>query len=356
MGGKGIFRNIESMYSNNSAQDFDYQQNVAAAYSTISFNLTKKIQFKGGLRAEYTDININNNSYGKDYLNLFPSAVLSQTIKGTTTLKLSYNRRVQRPNLGYLNPFRNESNQFAVFQGNPFLDPELSDNLELGYSTFIKGSIINASIFYRSTHNIIENANQVDTVDPNKVLTTFINVGTSESYGFNIFGSYNPLPKWTLMSNVGVNTYQVVNKSSNLNTGTYLNYNVFFRSASTFKKGFSLELFGVVNSPRYTFQGKTQAMFFYGGAMKKEIMKKKGTIGLNILNPFERDLKINMVTESQYSYQSQNILYPLRSLGLNFSYNFGKLKFTEKKKIKNDDIKSDQQQGQMGGQMGGMGQ
>jgi len=355
-GGKGIFRNIRSMYSNNSAQDFDYSQNVGAAYSTISFGLAKNLQFKGGIRAEYTDININDNNYQKDYFNLFPSAVISQTLKGMSTLKLSYNRRVQRPSLSYLNPFRNESNQFAVFQGNPYLNPELSDNLELGYSTFIKGSIINASVFYRNTHNVIENANQVDAVDPNKVLTTFINVGTSESYGFNLFGSYNPKPKWTLMSNIGVNTYQVQNPATNVNTGTYVNYNAFLRSASTFKKGLSLELFGAVNSPRRTFQGKTQAMFFYVFALKQEILKKKGTIGLNVLNPFKRDLDIRTVTESQFSYQSQHILYPLRSFGLNFSYNFGKLKFTEKKKIKNDDIKTDQQQGQMGGQMGGMGQ
>lgn len=355
VGAKGIFRNIKSQYDNNSAQDFDYNQNVGAGYSTISFNLSKKLQFKGGLRAEYTDVNINEDNYKKDYFNLFPSAIISHTLKANTTLKLSYNRRVQRPSLSYLNPFRNESNQFSVFQGNPLLDPELSDNVELGYSTYIKGSIINASVFYRRTKGIIENANMLDPTDPSKILTTYINVGRSESYGMNVFGSYNPKPKWTLMSSVGLNTYQVSNAVSNLNTDTYLNYNLFFRSANSFKKGWNMELFGVVNSPRRTFQGKTDAMFFYGGAVKKEILKKKGTIGLNVLNPFNKNLNIKMVNESANSYQLQNIFYPLRSVGVNFSYNFGQLKFTEKKKIKNDDIKQDQQQQGGGGQVGGMG-
>ncbi len=351
VGGKGIFRTIESQYSSNSAQNFDYNQNVGAAYSTISFNLTKKIQFKGGLRAEYTGININN-GYKNDYFNVFPSAIISQTLNGSTTLKVSYNRRVQRPSLAYLNPFRNESNQFAVFQGNPLLDPELSNNFEVGYSTFIKGSIINASIFYRSTGRVIERANQVDAVDPQKVLTTFANVGTSNSYGFNVFASYNPKPKWTLMSNIAVNTYQVVNDLTELNTGTFLNYNLFVRSANTFKKGWALEFYGVINGPGRTFQSKTDAMFFYGGAVKKEILKKKGTIGVNVLNPFNRDLNIKVVTQSKNSYQVQDIHYPLRFVAATFSYTFGRLKFTEKKKIKNDDVKQDQQQG---GQMGGMG-
>ncbi|MEE1945339.1 TonB-dependent receptor [Pedobacter sp. KR3-3] len=349
-GAKGIFRNIQSQYG--VGEDFDYTQNVGAAYSTIAFNLTKKIQFKGGLRAEYTYVNSN---VGKDdYLNLFPSAILSQTINGKTTLKLAYNRRVQRPSLAYLNPFLNKSNLSFDFQGNPNLDPELSDNIEFGYSTFIKGSIINASVFYRNTKNIIEALNK--NVD-GRILSTFENVGTTQSYGFNLFGSYNPTPKWTLMSNIALNTYEVKSRADikGMNEGTFLNYNFFFRSANAFKGGWNLELFGVVNSPRYTYQSKTDPMFFYGGAVKKDILKKQGTIGLNVLNPFNRDLHIKTITQGDGNLQRQNIYYPLRSFGLNFSYKFGKLKFTEKKKIKNDDVKQDQQQGGMGGggQMGG---
>jgi len=358
VGGKGILRNIRSEYGQGSGKIFDYDQNVAAAYSTIAFDLTKKIKFKGGLRTEYTAIeftDVKGNPVKDDYLNLFPSAILSQTINGKTTIKLAYNKRVQRPSLAYLNPFYNESNPVNSFQGNPDLDPELSHNVELGYSTFIKGSMINASLFYRNTRNVIEN---IITQDPaGYTLTTFDNVGTTQSYGANVFASYNPTPKWTLMSNVGVNTYEVrkiAGATEGMNEGTYLNYNFFLRSATAFKGGWNVELFGVVNSPRYTYQSKTDPMFFYGGAIKKDIMKKQGTIGLNVLNPFNRDLHIKTVSRAGGSLgQTQDIYYPLRSFGLNFSYKFGKLKFTEKKKIKNDDVKQDQQQG---GGMGGMGQ
>jgi outer membrane receptor protein involved in Fe transport len=359
VGGKGIFRNIESQYGNNTNQDFDYNQNVGAAYSTISFNLTKKVQFKGGVRAEYTDIDVNSGSYNKDYFNLFPSAIVSQAFNGgKTTLKLSYNRRVQRPSLTYLNPFRNEANQFSVFQGNPTLNPELSDNLEFGYSTFIKGSIINASIFYRHTDGIIENYNDIDAIDNKKVLTTFQNVGNSESFGVNVFASYNPLPKWTLMTNISTSSYQVDNVLTNQSSDTFLRYNIFARSATTFPKGWIAEFFGVFNGPTRTSQSKNGAMVFYGSNFKKQILKTKGSIGLNILNPFSRDLVIKSTSTStnpllnQTTAQTQEIHYPLRSFGLNFSYSFGKLKFTEKKKIKNDDQK---QGDQGGGQMGGMG-
>ncbi|WP_293299407.1 TonB-dependent receptor [Pedobacter sp. UBA4863] len=359
VGGKGIFRNIESEYGKGSGKIFDYNQNVAAAYSTIAFDLTKKIKFKGGLRSEYTAIKYNDalgNPVDNDYLNLFPSAVLSQTINGKTTIKLAYNKRVQRPSLAYLNPFYNESNPVNSFQGNPHLDPELSHNVELGYSTFIKGSMINASLFYRNTRNIIENIIKEDAAN-GITLTTFDNVGNTQSFGANFFASYNPTPKWTLMTNISVNTYDIrkaAGATEGMHEGTYLNYNYFLRSATSFKGGWNLELFGVATSPRYTYQSKSEPMYFYGGAVKKDIMKKQGTIGINVLNPISRDLHIETVSKAGATYQTQNIYYPIRSIGLNFSYKFGKLKFTEKKKIKNDDIKQEQQQG--GGQMGGIGQ
>ncbi|MGY4386343.1 ferric enterobactin receptor [Pedobacter sp. UYP24] len=349
---KGIARQITSNYDQ-AAQDFDYNQNVASAYGVIGFKLTKKITAKAGLRAEYTKIDGlagNSLNFNNDYFNLFPSAIISQSLSAMSTLKVSYNRRVQRPSLFYLNPFRNQSDIYNPMEGNPKLSPELTDNIELGYSTFIKGSVINASIFYRNTQDVIEST--IKPIEDGKNLTTYTNVGTSKSYGFNVFGSYNPKPKWTLMSNFGLNTYEVNNSSSNVSTGTLVNYNLFARSAYGFGSGWSTELWGVVNSPKRTFQGKTDMLYFYGGAVKKEILNKKATIGLNVLNPFSRDLNIKTVNKTQTSIQSTDIHYPLRSFGINFSYNFGKLKFTQKKTVKNDDLKKEEQQ--QGGGMGGV--
>lgn len=360
-GVKGIFRNIISTYSDVN-QDFDYDQNVGAAYGVLGFKLTKKITAKAGLRAEYTKINWLSSTkvpFGNDYFNLFPSLILSQSLKGASTIKVSYNRRIQRPSLFYLNPFENKSDQFSILKGNPGLNPELSDNIEMGYSTFIKGSVINASVFYRSTKDVIESIITplpVAPGAPQAFLTSYTNVGRSESYGMNIFGSYNPKPKWTLMANIGLNTYNVNNNSSTnaVNTGTFLNYTAFARSAYAFPGGWNSEIWGVINSPRRTFQGKTDAMYFYGGALKKEIWKKKATIGLNVLNPFSRDLVINTVNKGKNAQgdtyeQKTNIHYPLRSFGINLSYNFGKLKFTQPKKgVKNDDLKKEDQGG-MGG-------
>lgn len=351
---KGIFRNIESKYQD-TEQDFDYGQDVGAAYGVISFKLAKKLSFKGGLRAEYTNINGTAGSslnFKNDYFNLFPSAILSQAFTARTTLKLSYNRRMQRPSLFYLNPFLDETDPENKRQGNPALNPELADVLELGYSTYIKGSMINASVFYRNTQDVIESV-----FNPDQKLTSYFNVGTSKSYGFNTFATYNPLPKWTLMGNLSLNSYEVMDPNTNASTGVYANYSVFLRSAVSFTGGWNTEIFGVYNGSRRSFQGTTGAMAFYGGALKKDIMKKKATIGVNVFNVFARDLHIETRNETADFLQTTNIYYPIRSFGVNFSYNFGKINFNaqpKKKTIKNDDLKQGEQQ--MGGQMGGAGQ
>jgi len=345
---KGIFRNIQSKYQD-LEQNFDYDQNVGAAYGVLSFKLAKKTSVKGGLRAEYTKIGGQAGTvlnFDNDYFNLFPSAIISQALKGNSTLKLSYNRRMSRPSLYYLNPFLNENDPENRTMGNPGLSPELSDNMELGYSTYIKGSVINASVFYRNTRDVIENV-----FDPAQKLTSYYNVGTRKSYGASAFASYNPKPKWTLMGNFNINSYEVDAVTGSFNTGVRWNYSAFMRSALAIKGGWNTEIFGVYNGPKYTFQGKSGAMAFYGGAVKKEILNKKGTVGVNVFNVFARDLHIESVNQSAAFLQSTNIYYPIRSFGINFSYSFGKINYNpqKKKKINNDDLKQgEQQQGGMG--------
>lgn len=348
-GAKGIFRTIASKYAN-TEQDFNYDQNVAAAYGVLSFKLAKTLDIKGGLRAEYTDISgVSGSSlnFSNNYFNLFPSAILSKTLSKSSTLKLSYNRRMQRPSLTYLNPFLNQNDPQNQTQGNPDLRPEISNLIELGYTTFIKGSMINASVFYRTTNDVIESI-----YIPSGRLTTFDNVGNNRSFGGNVFGSYNPLPKWTLMGNFSIYSYDVKNADANLSTGLYANYSIFGRSAIAFNGGWSTELFGVYSGRKKTFQGTTGAMTFYGAAFKKDIMKKKATVGVNMLNPFTRDLHIRTDNSSNTFLQQTNIYYPLRSFGVNFSYKFGKVSFApSKKKINNDDLK--QEEGNGGTGMGG---
>lgn len=381
LGAKSILREINSdsraQKFNPSSESFtaiagrnniyDYSQDVAAAYSTFAFTLAKKYGFKLGGRYEYTDINGSSTpsnqipTFENSYGTFVPSVVVSRSFKNFQTVKLSYNKRIQRPSLPFLNPFRNVADSLQQSQGNPSLSPEISNNFELGYSTFVKTTVINASIFYRRTNGIIESVIK-PTIENGKSfsLQTFENVGTNSSFGFNFFGSVNPTKILTLRTNLNINSYNIIVNNSALNPDastsgkTYFLYNAFVSGSLNLPKGFIIESFVILNSPRRTFQGENAGFNMWITGFKKEILKKKGSLGLTIIDPFNerKNFKSNLVSTN--FTQNTNFSIPFRSFGVNFSWRFGQLKAgapAKKKGVTNDDLK----QGESGQGAGAVG-
>ncbi len=337
---------------------YNYFQDVYAGYSTFAFTLAKKYGFKLGGRYEHTAIDGDGTpanlipAYSNNYGTFVPSVVVSRSFKNFQTVKLSYNKRIQRPSLFYLNPFRNAADSLNQSQGNPSLSPEISHNFELGYSTFVKTTVINASVFYRRSNDVIESIIRPTTENGRTFsLQSFENIGTNNSFGFNFFGSINPVKKLTLRTNLNINTYDInvtgVNASSPASSKVYLLYNAFVSASVNLPKDFIIESFVILNSPRRTFQGENAGFNMWITGFKKEIFKKKGSLGITVIDPFNerKNFKSNLIgnnitTNSRFSL-------PFRSFGVNFSWRFGSLKATDtsKKGVKNDDLK----QGENGG-------
>lgn len=351
---------------------YDYNQDVFSAYTTFGFTLAKKYGFKLGGRYEATALDgsatgTNNFApFSNDYGNFVPSVVISRTFKNYQTVKLSYNKRIQRPSVFYLNPFRNSADFFNQSQGNPMLEPEIADNLELGYSTFIKSTVINASVFYRHTNNIIESiiTREVgDYIDENGnlqtgniSLTTFDNVGSNNSFGFNFFGSVNPIKPLTLRGNINVNSYDIKLNATNAaisasDNKVYFLYNAYLSATYLFPKGFTFETFLITNSPRRTFQGKNPSFNMWNLGLKKDLFQKKGSVGINVIDPFNNRKNFKTELVNPEFVQNSNFSIPFRSIGVNFSWRFGSLKVNQKPKrgVNNDDlIKGEGGQGAVG--------
>ena len=84
-------------------------------------------------------------------------------------MKVAYSRRIQRPSLFFINPFRNTTDFANLVVGNPRLDPELTDQYELTYNTNLWGITIFSSLYYKNNTQIIE---QIATTDNNLVVRT----------------------------------------------------------------------------------------------------------------------------------------------------------------------------------------
>ena len=89
---------------------FFYNQDVYAGYISSQYNITKKLGLIAGVRYEYTGLNgsfrdaTEQDFDEQSYENWLPSVIVSQKLGKVTTVKASYNRRIQRPSLGNVNP------------------------------------------------------------------------------------------------------------------------------------------------------------------------------------------------------------------------------------------------------------
>jgi len=376
LGVKTILRDITSLstlqemigtqyvVNENRSYDYHYDQNVGAAYASLNYSINDRYQLMAGVRGEYTELNGESvasfDAFKNDYMNILPSAVISRKLTPMSSLKLSYNQRIQRPSLFYLNPFRNTSDPVNQSEGNPELKPELSHNFELGYSTFIKGTVINASLYYRLTNDVIESLiTNIDNPDQSGqpiVLQTFDNIGRNKSVGANLFVSVTPFRNLTLRTNLSVNTY---NTRANLVSGnlsseadqTHFLYRAFVNASYNIANGFIAETFLMSNSPRRTFQGTNASFSMWSLGVKKELFDKKASIGINILDPFNETKNFDSKINTPNYRQETNFAVPFRSFGITLSWNFGKMDFKnaprQNRGIKNDDQKQeDGQQGQ----------
>jgi outer membrane receptor protein involved in Fe transport len=374
-GGKTTIRRLNSNFDIFGGDDLDvldeansniynYNQNVYAGYSVFTLTLPKNYTVLAGGRFENTTINGEaiSTEQGlppvKQNYNVFiPSLTIQKQFGVSQTVKLSYSKRITRPSLTYLNPFVNMSNPQSESAGNPNLDPEISQTVELNYNTFIKTSVINFSIYYKHTTGLIESILAPTSVNDSTkgTLSTYQNIGNSNSWGSSFFGSINPIKILTIRASINAYTYNPdptgLFASDHSAEGTYIQYNA-FGMAEVDLKSIVGQVFAIENSPRRTIQGTNPSFSLLGFGVRKQFDDKKASIGINVLEPFHKykyfDQNINTASLSQTS----STAFPFRSIGLTFSYSFGKITFSNPKP-KNGNNPDDEKQDDQGGGMGG---
>lgn len=326
---------------------FTYDSKIYAYYLSASTSVFNKfLDIKAGLRDEYTKINADFQGVNIPAYNILaPSLVFSHKFgNGAESIKLSYTRRVQRPDYGDLNPFLNISDPHNINTGNPNLKPEKGDNFELGYNkSYDKGANINVAAFYRrNTDDIQQFTTFYSTLDVNGTTYTDVslsqryNIGSEERMGINIYGSLPVTSKLSLRTNMIFSNRRSTNPgSATVNAFAYrLNLNAQY----SFGHDLSAEFFGNYNSSQKGIQGTNPKFVFYNFAVRKMFWDKKASIGLTTTNPFAKYVSQSSSTFGNNFYSTNVRLVPVQSFGISVSYKFGKLEF-KKDKEKGDDSK-----------------
>jgi len=176
--------------------DANYKDAISAFYGTFSGSYTD-FSYNAGIRGEHTYLNFSilqgTQKYDRNYFDIFPSASLTQKIGPENQFQASYSRRINRPNLWFLNPFVEQFDEFTKRSGNPYLNPVYIHSVEAGYTRYFSFATLTLSGYYRNERDVI---NFFTTVDTNGV--TFSqprNVGKTNTYGVE-FIAQTGLAKW----------------------------------------------------------------------------------------------------------------------------------------------------------------
>ncbi len=329
---------------------FNYFQDVWAGYASFNFKLGKKYGLITGLRYERTDIAGEfqkfDAPFANNYDNFLPSVIFNRKLGKFSNIRASYSKRIQRPSLFFVNPFINQSDPRDISFGNPELLPENTDAFEIGYNTFIKGVVLNASTYYRVTNDVIENILDVD--NSGVSFTTYQNLGKRETIGVNGFASATVKKVLTLRGGFDLLSYE----GEGIIDGRRISRQAWewrFNMGSTLKfgKGYTIQVFGFYNSPRQTLQGSRGNFSMLSIGFQKEFTKRT-SLGINAFRPFRRALAFPNELEGANFSQTSIREVVIRSFGINFRHRFGKLDFKQprqrRSKIRNTDLKQGQDQ------------
>lgn len=333
--------------------DYKNIDNVYAAYATVSSSI-KDFSYKLGVRAEssnYTGTLINTGEQFKNNypVSLFPSAFISQKLGNKQEVQLSYSRRVNRPNFFQLIPFTDYSDKLNITKGNPGLQPEFTQSLELSYLKTFKGNnTILSSLYYKHTNNLITRylTQEINPITGNQdLLNTYINANSSYAAGAEITAQ-NYLSKWWDIStnlnvyNSKVNTDNVSTTSQSALWSWFGKFNSNFKLPSNFAIQFTSTYQSKTNLPinnnpgmggppmmqsQSASQGYIRSSWGMDVAFKKSFLKNNAASVSVSINDILKTRTNSQYSSSDYFVQNYSRLRDPQMIRLNLSYRFGNM-------------------------------
>ena len=251
-----IIDGVETRNDQNS-NIFKYDENVYAGYVNYNRKLGEKLNLSLGLRAEQTDArgdlrafvdNLNEPPVLLNYLSWFPNAGLTWQVTSDDILSMNYGRRINRPDYNVLNPFNFQLSEISFEKGNPFLNPEIVNNVELGYTLNYR---YNFKLSYSVTTDQITRLIAPDEFDPRANFITWENLATQKVWGFNLSAPVTVSDKWNVYTNLSASH---LDNQADYGDGAVVDvqaftYSIFQQHTITLPGGFTGEVSGYFAGP-----------------------------------------------------------------------------------------------------------
>lgn len=326
----------------NFSNELEYIENVNALYTQYGSKINKFSYFFG-IRFEDSNIEVNSlteNDYNtKKYNNLFPSATFNYEFSESSSVSLSYSKRINRPRGRFLNPISSLSSNINIFQGNPDLDPSLTDAIDLGYLKKWNKLTFNTSAYINVTNDsfqFIRKESGLFVEGVPVILSTPINLAKEYRAGFEFNLNYTPYKWWRLNGNFNAfrnetqGDYSYVDFLGNTVIQNFdnvaLTWFARINSKITLPYKIDWQTNATYNAPQSNAQGRSLGVASMNLAFSKDVLKDKGTIALNVSDVFNSRKRIMETNIPNVVNSYSEMQWRERQIMLTFTYRFNKQK------------------------------
>lgn len=318
----------KSLVDTTKTNRFTYRENINAAY----VNMTRqygKWNVQAGLRLENTNymghqlgngltvIN-NDSSFSRSYVNLFPTLYLTYQLNEKNQFTLDYGRRIDRPAYQDLNPFLFFLDEYTYQAGNPYLQPQYTQNVELSHTY---KHWLTTTLNYSYTVNFFTETFQQS---GQATILRNGNIGARQNAGISVSAQVPVVKWWTaiLYSNFNYNKFNGMLYGQELNVqATTLLVNV--NNQFSFSHGWAGELSGFYRTKGIEGQVVVEPLGQGSAAISKKIMKDKASLKLAI-----RDFLYTNRQRGYIDFQETDATFnqrrDSRQVAMTFTWNFGK--------------------------------
>lgn len=333
---------------------FKFDERIAAAYTSMAYD-AGGWSLKGGLRAEHTWNRGNQVTTGavnrSSYLDLFPSLFVQRRINEKNSLGVSYNRRIDRPSYGKLNPFVWRIDEYSYRGGSPDLRPQYSNNIEVSYSW---NSRVFSSIGYSYTNDIqTQVAEEVDIVRPTggsspakpikAVMLIDRNLSSLKTINGNVSVNLNPV-KWFRTSSSISASYKEYGRGGDQSGKSTFMYLLQSTSSFILPKQYTFEVSGWYRSPTVYGMMDLDPQYIVNVGVQKKFLNDRLSVKVSFDDVFH-----TMENKSWARYDNMDISFYNRwdsqRLNLSLSYRFGS---KDVKQSRQRTIGADEEQKRMG--------
>lgn len=314
---------------------FRYNELRNSVYGGLTFNL-KKFGAQALLRVENSHIEADSVT-DPDYSCLLPSANLQYKFSASHNLKLTYNRRINRPGIYDMNPYWKIGQNYSVTQGNPDLKPDYRDRMQLTYTWNFGSNYFSPYVYDEfftgktgSRYSLIQS--------PVNGAVTTITKPFNLLNGYELGGGINAM-LWYVNINARVfkgHFDQYSEPFFTIPARDYFSYSITSYAFKTLdkKKKTTAIIYLSYNGVNINAQSKTYSIPLYGTGLQHQL--KDHNFGIFWLLPFSKNVRFNRTETETAAFTSRNITGIDIAGFVQFSYAY---KFNKGKNVKKLDHK-----------------